>query len=162
MWLAAGLFTFVLILGPTLFILNFFLDTTGAYLQNLVHLSFWSETWSGGKWQNGWTIFYWAWWISWTPFVGTFIARVSKGRTVREFIIAVIIVPTIVCSLWFGVFGGTGLYYDLVQGVDVAGQSLETALFYVFDQMPLSGVLSIISLFLIITYLLHKPIKPRY
>jgi glycine betaine transporter len=152
--LAVLLFIVFLIAGPTQFVLELFLTTFGSYVQNLpsMGLRFSPFNVENNQWVKDWTIFYWAWWISWTPFVGTFIARVSKGRTVREFIIAVIIVPTIVCALWFGVFGGTGLYYDFVQGVDVAGQSLETALFYVYDQMPLSGVLSIISLILIITF----------
>ncbi|WP_328585724.1 glycine betaine uptake BCCT transporter [Rossellomorea aquimaris] len=154
MVLAVLLFFTFLILGPTQFVLELFSTTFGSYVQNLpsMGLRFSPFNVEDNQWVKDWTIFYWAWWISWTPFVGTFIARVSKGRTVREFIIAVIIVPTIVCALWFGVFGGTGLYYDLVQGVDVSGQSLETALFYVYDQMPLSVVLSVISLFLIITF----------
>ncbi|MGM0854244.1 MAG: glycine betaine uptake BCCT transporter [Bacillota bacterium] len=154
MVLAVLLFIVFLIAGPTQFVLELFLTTFGSYVQNLpsMGLRFSPFNVENNQWVKDWTIFYWAWWISWTPFVGTFIARVSKGRTVREFIIAVIIVPTIVCALWFGVFGGTGLYYDFVQGVDIAGQSLETALFYVYDQMPLSGVLSIISLILIITF----------
>ncbi|WP_316252618.1 BCCT family transporter [Bacillus sp. CH30_1T] len=154
MVLAVLLFIVFLIVGPTQFVLELFLTTFGNYVQNLpsMGLRFSPFNVENNQWVKDWTIFYWAWWISWTPFVGTFIARVSKGRTVREFIIAVIIVPTIVCALWFGVFGGTGLYYDFVQGVDVAGQGLETALFYVFDQMPLSGFLSIISLILIITF----------
>ncbi len=103
-------------------------------------------------WTQGWTIFYWAWWISWSPFVGMFIARVSKGRTVREFTVAVLVVPTLVCAFWFAVFGGTGIYLDLLQGVDVAGQSLETGLFYVFNHLPLGGLLSVVTVFLITTF----------
>ncbi|MCA1062962.1 BCCT family transporter [Rossellomorea sp. AcN35-11] len=154
MVLAVVLFVLFLILGPTQFVLELFLTTFGSYIQNLpsMGLRFSPFNVEDNQWVKDWTIFYWAWWISWTPFVGTFIARVSRGRTVREFIIAVILVPTFVCALWFGVFGGTGLYFDFVQGVDVAGQSLETALFYVYDQLPLSVMLSIISLFLIITF----------
>ena len=154
MLLAVVLFFSFLLLGPAQFVLELFLTTFGSYLQKLpsMGLRFSPFNKEDNQWVKDWTIFYWAWWISWTPFVGTFIARVSKGRTVREFIVAVIIVPTLVCSLWFGVFGGTGLYFDVIKGVDVAGQSLETALFFVYDQMPLSGLLSVISLFLIITF----------
>ncbi|MGR3764638.1 glycine betaine uptake BCCT transporter [Rossellomorea sp. NS-SX7] len=154
MVLAVILFFGFLLLGPAQFTLELFLTTFGSYVQKLpsMGLRFSPFIKEDNQWVKDWTIFYWAWWISWTPFVGTFIARVSRGRTVREFIVAVIIVPTVVCALWFGVFGGTGLYFDVVKGMDVAGQSLETALFYVYDLMPLSGVLSVISLFLIITF----------
>ncbi|WP_254871226.1 BCCT family transporter [Bacillus sp. Marseille-Q1617] len=154
MVLAVILFFSFLLLGPAQFALELFLTTFGSYVQKLpsMGLRFSPFVKEDNQWVKDWTIFYWAWWISWTPFVGTFIARVSRGRTVREFIVAVIIVPTLVCALWFGVFGGTGLYFDVVKGMDVAGQSLETALFYVYDLMPLSGLLSIVSLFLIITF----------
>ncbi|MFC0522967.1 BCCT family transporter [Pontibacillus salicampi] len=152
--LAVLLFFAFLILGPTQFVLETFSTTLGAYVQDVARmgLRFAPFTEENNQWVKDWTIFYWAWWISWTPFVSTFIARVSKGRTVREFLVAVIIAPTLVCTLWFGVFGGAGLYFDFVQGLDVAGQSLETSLFYVFDQLPLSGLLSIIAIILIMTF----------
>lgn len=104
------------------------------------------------SWLNEWPIFFFAWWIAWSPFVGTFIARISKGRTIREFILVVMILPAIVCIIWFGVFGGTGIYFDLFQGTDIAHQSIETALFSTFEQMPWKWVLSIITLFLITTF----------
>lgn len=131
MSLAVILFFTMLILGPTLFLLNMFTTTLGSYIQNVglmgLRLSPFDET--EAAWTQGWTVFYWAWWISWTPFVGMFIARVSKGRTIREFTIAVLLVPTFVCAIWFTVFGGTGIYLEIIQGLDVSGQSLETAIF---------------------------------
>ncbi|MED3971701.1 BCCT family transporter [Priestia megaterium] len=154
MVLAVILFVSFLFLGPTQYLIELFSTTFGSYVQQLpsMGLRFAPFNSDNNQWVKDWTIFYWAWWISWTPFVGTFIARVSKGRTVREFIMAVLIVPTIVCSIWFGVFGGTGIYFDFVKGVDVAKQSLETSLFFVYDQMPFGGFLSTISVVLILTF----------
>ncbi|KMJ55370.1 glycine/betaine ABC transporter permease [Bacillus sp. LL01] len=154
MSIAVVLFFTMLILGPTLFLLNMFTTTLGSYAQNLLQmglrLSPFDET--EAAWTQGWTVFYWAWWISWTPFVGMFIARVSKGRTIREFTVAVILVPTLVCAMWFTVFGGTGIFLELTQGLDVSGQSLETALFFVYQQLPLGVLLSILTIALITTF----------
>ncbi|WP_285847745.1 BCCT family transporter [Priestia megaterium] len=154
MVLAVILFVSFLFLGPTQYLIELFSTTFGSYVQQLpsMGLRFAPFNSDNNQWVKDWTIFYWAWWISWTPFVGTFIARVSKGRTVREFIMAVLIVPTLVCSIWFGVFGGTGIYFDFVKGLDVAKQSLETSLFFVYDQMPFGGFLSTISVVLILTF----------
>ncbi|TYR80626.1 BCCT family transporter [Priestia megaterium] len=154
MLLAVLLFFSFLFLSPTQYVIELFSTTFGSYVQNLpsMGLRFAPFNEDNNQWVKDWTIFYWAWWISWTPFVGTFIARVSKGRTVREFVMAVLIVPTLVCSLWFGVFGGTGIYYDLIEGLDVAKQSLETSLFFVYQQMPFGDFLSIISIVLILTF----------
>ncbi|RJS61891.1 BCCT family transporter [Bacillus sp. PK3_68] len=154
MALAVILFVSFLFLGPTQYLLELFSTTFGSYLQNLpsMGLRFTPFDQESNQWIKDWTIFYWAWWISWTPFVGTFIARVSKGRTVREFIMAVLIVPTVVCSLWFAVFGGTGIYFDFVEGANVAAQSIETSLFFVYNHMPLGGMLSAVSVVLILTF----------
>ncbi|MGO4887610.1 BCCT family transporter [Anaerobacillus sp. MEB173] len=154
MSIAILLFFAMLILGPTLFLLNMFTTSLGSYAQNVLLMGLRISPFDANEaaWTQGWTIFYWAWWISWTPFVGMFIARVSKGRTVREFIIAVLLVPTLVCSLWFTVFGGTGIYMELIQGFNVSGQGLETALFYVFQQLPFGIVLSILTVALITTF----------
>jgi glycine betaine transporter len=154
MILAVVILFAILFLGPTVFLLDLFTTTLGGYIQNLpsmgLRLSPFNE--ERAAWVQGWTIFYWAWWIAWAPFVGTFIARVSRGRTVREFVIAVLLVPTLVCAFWFAVFGGTGIYYDYTMGTNVAGQSTETALFYLFQQLPLTNILSIITLLLISTF----------
>ncbi len=152
--LATILLVIMLIVGPTMFLINLFTHTLGQYIQNLpqmgLQISPFNE--ASAAWTQGWTIFYWAWWISWSPFVGMFIARVSKGRTVREFVIAVLVAPTLVCAFWFAIFGGTGIYLDLIQGVDVAGQSLETALFFVYEHLPLGGILSVVTVLLISTF----------
>lgn len=152
--LAVILFILFLILGPTLFIVNLVTSTFGGYLQHLPEMSFETAPFStdNQSWLEEWPIFFFAWWIAWSPFVGTFIARISRGRTIREFIIVVMILPTIVCILWFGVFGGTGIYFDLFQNANISGQSVETALFSTFSQLPWSWILSIISLFLIATF----------
>ncbi|WP_078594324.1 glycine betaine uptake BCCT transporter [Evansella clarkii] len=152
--LAVVLFLAVIILGPTIFLLDLFTTTFGSYVQNLPAMGLRLSPFDreNAAWLQGWTIFYWAWWIAWAPFVGTFIARVSKGRTIREFVIAVLVAPTIVCTLWFCVFGGTGIFYEYNLGVDVSGQTLETALFFVFQQLPLSGILSVITILLITTF----------
>ncbi|WP_163538172.1 BCCT family transporter [Gracilibacillus sp. YIM 98692] len=154
MGLAVVLFITFLLLGPLEFVISLLMTTTGGYLQNLPMMSFRMAPFNqeNASWVQNWTIFFFAWWIAWAPFVGTFIARISKGRTIREFIIVVMIVPTAVCILWFGVFGGTGIYYELFQGANIAGQSLETALFATFNEMPGSAILSTISIILIATF----------
>ncbi|MET3507803.1 glycine betaine uptake BCCT transporter [Halalkalibacter oceani] len=154
MILAIILLVTMVILGPTLFLLNLFTHTLGTYVQNLPQMGLRLAPFDReqAEWTQSWTIFYWAWWISWSPFVGMFIARVSRGRTIREFVIAVLLLPTLVCAFWFATFGGTGIYLDLFHGVDVAGQSLETGLFFVYDNLPFGGLLSVITLLLISTF----------
>ncbi|OIJ13943.1 glycine/betaine ABC transporter permease [Anaerobacillus alkalilacustris] len=154
MSLATLLLFAMLILGPTLFLLNMFTTSLGSYVQNVALMGLRLSPFDGNEaaFTQGWTVFYWAWWISWTPFVGMFIARVSKGRTIREFTIAVLLVPTVVCGLWFTVFGGTGIYLELIQGLNVSGQGLETALFYVYQHLPFGIVLSILTVALITTF----------
>ncbi|HLS29618.1 MAG TPA: BCCT family transporter, partial [Flavobacteriaceae bacterium] len=100
MRIALFLLLLVVILGPTLFIFRAFVENTGSYIANLIEISFWSETYTEGKWQNNWTIFYWGWWIGWSPFVGMFIARISKGKTLREFILGVLLVPSLLAFFW--------------------------------------------------------------
>lgn len=129
MILAALLLLFVFFVGPTVFMLDLIPSGIGSYLSNLVPMSFHSAVFGGTEWLASWTIFYWAWWISWTPFVGTFIAKISRGRTVREFVLGVLLVPTGVSVLWFSVFGGAGLNLQL-NGVDIAGTGNEAAGFF--------------------------------
>ena len=109
MWLSFGLMLVVLCLGPTRYILNFFFESMGDYVQHIVGLSFWTDTQADTPWQNSWTAFYWPWWMTWGPFVGLFIARISKGRTIRELILGALVVPTLVTILWMSVFGGAPL-----------------------------------------------------
>ncbi|MFA9455638.1 BCCT family transporter [Halalkalibacter sp. AB-rgal2] len=153
MLLAVLLFLFVFILGPTILSLNIFTDTIGTYLQSIVRMSFriapLNEEHRG--WINGWTIFYWAWWISWSPFVGIFIARVSRGRTIREFIIGVLLLPALVSFLWFSVFGTAAINIQSV-GVDLSQFATEEVLFAVFNELPLSTTLSVIAITLITTF----------
>ncbi|OAS86608.1 MULTISPECIES: glycine betaine uptake BCCT transporter [Metabacillus] len=152
--LAVILLILFLFIGPTRFVLDLFTTTLGSYIQNLPSMGLRLAPFNdeNALWIQNWTIFYWAWWIAWAPFVGTFIARVSKGRTVREFMIAVLIIPTLVCAFWFAVFGGTGIYFEFFEGLDVSGQSLETVLFFVYQQLPLTGLLIIVTLMLITTF----------
>lgn len=124
---------FVFVLGPTVFILNMLPASIGAYMGQLVDMSFTTAAFGGADWLASWTIFYWAWWISWTPFVGTFIARISKGRTIREYVLGVLLVPTLISAVWFVVFGGAGIFLQL-GGVDLAGAGNEAAGFFMLLQ----------------------------
>jgi choline/glycine/proline betaine transport protein len=137
---AAGLLLlFVLLAGPTLFILNGFVENLGDYLNDFFYLGFWNETYTGGSWQNGWTVFYWGWWIAWSPFVGMFIARISRGRTVREFVAGVLLVPTLLTFLWLSVFGDSALYIELFGGGGMASaveDNLARSLFVFLEQLP--------------------------
>ncbi|WP_209123695.1 BCCT family transporter [Alkalihalobacillus sp. BA299] len=156
-YLAIGLLLFLLFVGPTTFIMGVFTQTLGSYLQNLAGMSFRIDPFNPEtNWVQGWTIFYWAWWIAWAPFVGTFIARVSKGRTIREFVIGVLAVPTIFGALWFSVFGGTAISLDLHSDIGIMSvieeQGMELALFAVLDQFPFGMLMSIIAILLICSF----------
>lgn len=153
MVLAVALLVLVMILGPTLLILNMFTDTLGTYLQNLVRMSFRAAPIDGENraWIDGWTIFYWAWWISWAPFVGIFIARVSKGRTIRQFLFGVLLVPTMISFIWFAAFGTTAMNVQ-DNGTDLTGLLTSEVLFGVFNELPLGIILSIIAILLVSTF----------
>lgn len=148
--LAVLLMILVIVIGPTLFIFDTFVDTIGTYLQNIPRMSFRAAPVNvhDREWINDWTIFYWAWWISWSPFVGIFIARISRGRTIREFLTAVLLIPTLFSFFWFSVFGSTAINVQR-QGIDLTGYLTEEILFAVFDALPLSMILSIIAILLI-------------
>ncbi|MDJ0322823.1 BCCT family transporter [Cryobacterium sp. PH31-AA6] len=154
----AGLLLFaVLILGPTLYLLRVFVESIGGYLQDVVGLTFDAGSFTGQAgldWQGGWTIFYWGWWISWAPFVGVFIARISRGRTVREFVAGVLLVPTLVTFAWFAVMGGSAIK----QAWDGSGGGLfdpavgiipENVLFDFLSGLPFGGVLSVIAVIVV-------------
>ena len=129
----------VLGLGPTSFLLDAFLEGTGEYLHKLIELSLWTQATEDGSWQADWTLFYWGWWISWSPFVGTFIARVSRGRTIREFVIGVLLVPTIAVMLWMTVFGASAIYLQHTGAADLAGYvdgEVSQAFFALLDALP--------------------------
>ena len=118
MGLTGILLAFMVILGPTLFIFDSFIENVGNYLANIVTLSTWSEAYSNTDWQKAWTIFYWAWWVSWSPFVGVFIARISRGRTIREFVFGVLLIPMTILFFWFTTFGGVAIQMELLAGMN--------------------------------------------
>lgn len=149
---AIVLLCFVFLVGPTSYILNVFTTTVGEYFSQFLVLSLSTNPFEGYKWTKSWTLFYWAWWISWSPFVGLFVAGISRGRTIREFISGVLIVPALLTFAWFAVFGGTGLHLHLNQGVDLASQAVSdvtTVLFTMFSYLPLGSVLSLLAIFLL-------------
>jgi choline/carnitine/betaine transport len=152
MVLALALAVFVFILGPTIFILNLLPDAVGSYFSDLGEMAARTEATGGdpmAAWLRGWTVFYWAWWISWTPFVGLFIARISRGRTIRQFVTGVLLVPSLVSLLWFAVFGGAGIAAQR-DGLDVAGQgTTEGQLFAVLGQYPLATVATVVVMLLV-------------
>nr|WP_157109667.1 BCCT family transporter [Rhodococcus sp. WMMA185] len=152
MVLAAILALFVFVLGPTVLILNLLPTTIGAYAADLAQMAARSGAAGGaetGDWLSSWTIFYWAWWISWTPFVGMFLARISRGRTIRQFVVGVIVVPSVVSLVWFAIFGGAGIN-DQQNGLDIAGQdTTEGQLFGMLEHLPLVGVSSVLVMVLV-------------
>ena len=152
--LAFSLLIFVLVAGPTLYLLSAFSDNIGTYLSNLVQLSFKTYVYEQEHtgWFSGWTILYWAWWCSWAPYVGLFIARISKGRTIREFIFGVLVIPSMFGILWFTVFGNTAIWLNDGEAAGTLGQMIsspETLLFKFLDYLPLSGVTGLVSLVVI-------------
>lgn len=150
MVLAIILLIAVLVLGPTLLILNMFTETFGMYMQNIIQSSFLTAPLESDNrgWLDAWTIFYWAWWLSWAPFVGMFIARVSRGRTIRQFLTGVLILPTLLVSIWYAAFGTTAGNLQN-SGIDLTQFTTELVLFNTFDQLPLSLILSIVAILLI-------------
>ncbi len=152
MRIAVVLLLLAVILGPTIFIFRSFVENTGSYLFNFLDISTWSETYTNSSWQNSWTVFYWGWWIGWSPFVGMFIARISKGRTIREFILGVLLVPSLVTFFWMSAFGSTAIQ-QIMSGNDVLSQAVNndiaTALFVFFQDYPLAMVINIIAILLI-------------
>lgn len=152
MVLAALLLLFIIIAGPTLAILTGFFKNLGAYVEYLPSLSnpFGRED---DNFRQGWTAFYWAWWISWSPFVGMFIARVSRGRTVREFLICVLLIPSLVSVLWMTAFGGTAIGQIVNDGYQaVADADLELKLFVMLEALPLSMITSLLGILLVIVF----------
>ena len=152
--LAFCLLIFVLVAGPTLYLLSAFSDNIGTYFSNLVQLSFKTYVYEQEHtgWFSGWTILYWAWWCAWAPFVGLFIARISKGRTIREFIFGVLVIPSMFGILWFTVFGNTAIWLNDGEAAGTLGQMIsspETLLFKFLDYLPLSGVTGLVSLVVI-------------
>lgn len=157
--LAVLLLAFVLIAGPTAYLMDSFVQNIGYYIQNYFKLSFWTEANLGvsdaSRWQNSWTVFYYAWWIAWSPFVGIFIARVSKGRTIREFVFGVLLVPTLLTFLWFTVFGNGALYFELLGDhsiTEAVNENVSTAIFHLLEKYPWVTVSSGLAVLLVTSF----------
>ncbi len=153
--MAALLALAVFVLGPTVAIIDTFTTTLGNYASEFVRMSLRMTPFRDSGWVGGWTVFYWAWWVSWSPFVGLFIARVSRGRTVREFILGTVAAPTVAAFIWFSVFGGTALHLEIMQNVPIAEAvkaDVSTALFALFDQLPMGMLMSGIATILVVVF----------
>ena len=152
MVLAVFLLLFLFIVGPTVFILNTFTQSIGGYLANIIPMSFRTASYGDSAFVSGWTIFYWAWWISWAPFVGVFIARISRGRTIREFVFGVILAPSVVSFVWFSVLGGSAIDLQLT-GVanisELAAANQPAALFATLQEFPLFWLTAMIAIILV-------------
>ncbi|TDY00569.1 BCCT family transporter [Thiohalophilus thiocyanatoxydans] len=125
LWLSVALLVLLLIWGPTQYLLSLVVQSTGTYFQNLLSLSFYTHANQPGDWHANWTVFYWGWWLAWAPFVGLFIARISRGRTLREFVFGVLLIPTLITFVWLGLLGGTALYAETTGLASIAEQVAE-------------------------------------
>ena len=162
MGLTGILLAFMVILGPTLFIFDSFIEDVGNYLANIVTLSTWSEAYSNTDWQKAWTIFYWAWWVSWSPFVGVFIARISRGRTIREFVFGVLLIPMTILFFWFTTFGGVAIQMELLAGMNpevvspglVAAVQVDygSAIFKLVEYYPLTKPITLLIVVMIVLW----------
>lgn len=155
MLMAAALTLVVFVLGPTVAIIDTFTNTLGSYLSDFVRMSLRMTPFRESSWVGSWTIFYWAWWVSWSPFVGLFIARVSRGRTIREFILGTVVAPSLLAFIWFSVFGGTALHMEVWQGIPIGEavrNDVSTALFTMFGAMPLGLVMSVVATVLVLVF----------
>ena len=155
MILAGLMLLFIFAVGPTLFQIKLFATSLGGYLQHFVETSLWMDLRPDNTWQTGWTIFYWGWWVSWSPFVGIFSARMSKGRTLREFVVSVLMVPTLLTFVWMSIFGGTGLHIEIhgAGGIaDVVNEDVALALHAVLNQLPWAAVTSGVGTLLVIVF----------
>lgn len=154
--LAAVLLLFVLVAGPTVFLFQTFVQNTGAYLSDIVNKTFNLYAYEPTDWIGGWTLFYWGWWIAWSPFVGLFIARISRGRTIREFVSGVLLVPAGFTLFWMTVFGDTAIHFILVDGIKGFAETVQgdssLALFAFLEQLPWSGVVSIVAIAMVAVF----------
>ncbi|MFP4144243.1 MAG: BCCT family transporter [Phycisphaeraceae bacterium] len=154
--LSLTLLIFVLVVGPTVFLLSTLIESIGRYLTELVAITFRTDAYSGTEWQADWTMFYWGWWISWSPFVGMFIARISRGRTIRSFVMGVLLVPTLLTFIWMIVFGNTALHMELFSEASpiaaTVAESPPTALFVMLFELPWARVTATLATLVIATY----------
>ena len=164
---AVVLLLFLLFAGPTSYIMNVFTSTLGGYASSLLTMSLSTNPFSGYEWTKSWTLFYWAWWIAWSPFVGLFVASISRGRTVREFIVGALLVPSLLTFFWFAVFGGAAFHVEL-ENPDVVGfaadatQNVSTALFDLFAHYPLTPVLTLLAVLLLAVFFVTSADSATY
>ncbi|SDH67940.1 BCCT family transporter [Alteribacillus bidgolensis] len=156
MLLGCLLLSILFLLGPSVQIINKLINSTASYIGTIIPASLHLETFAQNTWTETWTVFYWAWMCAWTPFVGSFIARISKGRTIREFVIGVLVVPTAIGIVWFSVFGGNALHLihnlGLTSLMDAVNNDTSVAIFALLDYFPASFLLNIIAVVLITTF----------
>lgn len=163
--LALTMLALVFLIGPKVFIMETFTLGIADYITNFVQYSLRLQPYTGGEWVLDWTIFYWAWTIAWSPFVGAFVARISKGRTIREFVTGVMIVSPVFACMWIATLGGTALYSDMNNGTNIAGavdQDVTTAIFATFEHMPFATIWSIMAIILIFTFLITSADSATY
>jgi len=155
MYVALGFLVVMLVVGPTSYIFNVFISSLGQYINQILEMSLQTFPFQGYEWSESWTLFYWAWWIAWAPFVGLFVARISRGRTIKEFVIGTLLAPTLLTFLWFSAFGGTALYLEIQQKAGFAEGAVadvSTALFRMLDYFPFSSALSLIAVILLLIF----------
>jgi glycine betaine transporter len=155
-WLAFAVLVFIFIFGPTRFVLDLMSDGVGAYLSNFIFMTFWTDSVDQTPWLGWWTVFYWGWWISWGPFVGGFIARISKGRTIREFIVGVLFVPLAMTIIWFSVVGGSAIDAQITGKVDMwAAISADTGagIYSLLSAFPFGGLVAFVVFFNLLTFI---------
>ncbi len=149
------LMLFVFIAGPTLYQINILINTFGDYLQHMISTSLWLDLRPDSDWQANWTLFYWGWWLSWSPFVGIFLARISKGRTIREFIFFVLFIPTMITFLWFSVFGGTAMHIEMIgQGgiSEIVNENVAMSLNALLSNLPFAQVTQWAGILLVVIF----------
>jgi choline/glycine/proline betaine transport protein len=153
--IAALFLLFILVVGPTFFIFSSFIQNIGHYAQNFPSFAFWTQSYEEGSFMSTWTVFYWAWWISWSPYVGMFIARISRGRTVKQFVLGVLIVPTLITFLWMSGFGGSAIFLE-TNGIAEIASAVEadqtTSLFILLDQFPWATITSFLAIILVLSF----------
>lgn len=167
------LMALILICGPTIYILETFIESLGDYFQSIIKFSLFSdvsktvENHVGYDWMGSWTVFYWAWWLVWAPFVGAFIARISRGRTIREFVFGALLAPTLLCGIWFSIFGGAALNFELnmPESPGIAAAALAdptSAIFQLYDYLPMSSVLSFVTMIIICIFFITSADSATY
>jgi len=152
MYVFVGVWFFILLFGPTLFLINLTTNSIGQYLLYFLPMSLYTGPGVEGNWIGSWTVFYWAWWMSWAPFVAVFIARISKGRSIRATVAATLLLPTLGDFLWYGVVGGAGISFDVTGTLKEHG--VESAIFAIAQHLPLTSILAVFLIFLIATFFL--------